>query len=68
LLFELHKTYAGDARISTGKSYQHLSRILPEQLNIAVSSEQTTIEVNLAKVKTLTCKHVSYLGQVIIAS
>ena len=49
LLFELHQAYANDTRISSGKSYQHMSRVLMEQYNIAVSSEQTTIEVKPAK-------------------
>jgi hypothetical protein len=52
LLFELHQAYAGDAKISAGKSYQHISRILLEQYNITVRPERiepTTIEVKPAK-------------------
>jgi hypothetical protein len=49
LLFELHQAYAGDAEISAGKSYQHVSRILLEQYDIAVNSERTTIAVRPAK-------------------
>jgi hypothetical protein len=49
LLFELHQTFAGDAEISAGESYQHLSRVLLEQYDIAVSSERTTIAVKPAK-------------------
>ncbi len=49
LLCELHQAYAGDAGISAGKSYQHVSRILLEQYDIAVSSERTTITVKPAK-------------------
>jgi hypothetical protein len=49
LLFELHQTYEGDAKISAGRSYQHLSRILLEQYNITVSSKQTTVEVKPPK-------------------
>jgi hypothetical protein len=49
LLFELHQSYANDTEISAGKSYQHVSRILLEQYDIAVSSEQTTITVKPAK-------------------
>ena len=48
MLFELHQAYAGD-KISDGKSYQHLSRILLEQYNITAGSEQTTIAVKPAK-------------------
>jgi hypothetical protein len=49
LLFELHQAYAGDAKISAGKTYQQVSRVLLEQYNITVGSEQTTIAVKPAK-------------------
>jgi hypothetical protein len=49
LLFELHQAYAGDAEISAGKAYQHMSRILLEQYNITVTTEQTTIAIKPAK-------------------
>jgi hypothetical protein len=49
LLFELHQAYAGNEKLSAGKSYRHMSRILGEQFNIAASSEQITIEVKPAK-------------------
>lgn len=49
LLFELHQAYAGDARISAGKTYQQVSRILLEQYNITAGSEQSTIAVKPAK-------------------
>lgn len=49
LLFELHQAYGDDAKICAGKSYQHLSRILLEQYNITVGSEQTAIAVKPAK-------------------
>jgi hypothetical protein len=48
-LFELHQAYANDTSISNGKSYQHVSRILREQFDIKIGSEQTTIEVKPAK-------------------
>ena len=48
-LFELHQAYANDTSISNGKSYQHVSRILIEQFDIKIGSEQTTIEVKPAK-------------------
>ena len=49
LLFELHQAYEGDAKISAGQSYQHLSRVLLEQYNITIGSEQTAIAVKPAK-------------------
>jgi hypothetical protein len=49
LLFELHQAYAGDAEISTSESYQHVSRLLLEQYDIAISSERITIDVKPAK-------------------
>jgi hypothetical protein len=49
LLFELHQAYASDTSINAGKSYQQVSRVLLEQYNISVSSEQTTIEVKPAR-------------------
>ncbi len=49
LLFELHQSYSADAETSAGESYQHMSRILLEQYDIAVSSERTTIEVKPAR-------------------
>lgn len=49
LLFELHQAYEGDAEISSGKSYQHLSRILLEQYNIMAGSGQTAIAVKPAE-------------------
>ena len=49
LLFELHQAYASDAKISTGKSYQHVSRVLLEQYNIVSGAEQITVEVKPAK-------------------
>lgn len=49
LLFELHQSYAGDAEISAGKSYRHVSRILLEQYDIAQSSERTNVTVKPAK-------------------
>jgi hypothetical protein len=45
LLFELHQAYSADLRISATKSYQHVSRVLLEQYNIVVNSEQTLVEV-----------------------
>jgi hypothetical protein len=48
-LFELHQAYACDAKISAGKSYQHVSRLLLEQYDITLSSERTIIEVKPAK-------------------
>jgi len=49
LLFELHQAYANEAKITTRKSYQHISRLLLEQYNITVSSERTTIAVKPAQ-------------------
>jgi hypothetical protein len=49
LLFELHQAYAADAQINARKSYQHVGRILMEQFNIEVGSEQISIEVKPAK-------------------
>jgi hypothetical protein len=49
LLFELHQAYAGNTEINAGKSYQHLSRLLLEQYDIAISPEKTTIEAKPAK-------------------
>jgi hypothetical protein len=48
-LFELHQAYADKEEISGSKSYQHISRILIEQYNVAESRERTTIEVKPAK-------------------
>jgi len=49
LLFEFHQAYEDDAKISAGKSYQHLSRVLLEQYHITAGSEQTIIAVKPAQ-------------------
>jgi hypothetical protein len=49
LLFELHRHYENHPTISQLTSYQHLSRILLEQFDIAVSLEKTEIEVKPAR-------------------
>lgn len=49
LLFELHQAYAGDETLSALKSYRHISRVLPEQFDIAEDGPKTTIEVKPSK-------------------
>lgn len=49
LLFELHQAYAGDEDISALKSYQHISRVLLEQFDIAEDEEKSTIKVRDSK-------------------
>lgn len=49
LLFELHQAYSGDAEISATVSYQHVSRILLEQYDVAAGSERTMIEAKPAE-------------------
>jgi DNA-binding transcriptional regulator YhcF (GntR family) len=49
LLFELHQAYAGDEKLSAGKSYRQMSRILLEQYRIAAGAEQIAIEVKPAQ-------------------
>jgi Transposase DDE domain len=49
LLLELHRHYENHPVISQLTSYQHLSRVLLEQFDIAVNLEKTEIEVKSAK-------------------
>jgi hypothetical protein len=45
LLFELHQTYAGDERVNTLKSYEHIGRVLLEQFNIVAWGKEIQVEV-----------------------
>ena len=45
LLFELHRTYAGDEQISALRSYEHISRILLEQFDIVKGGKEIQVEV-----------------------
>lgn len=45
LLFELHQTYAGDERVNTLKSYEHIGRVLLEQFNIGARGKEIQVEV-----------------------
>ena len=49
ILFDLHQANAGDKEISGLKSYQHVSRVLSEQFNIAEKGGKTEIEVKPSK-------------------
>lgn len=49
LLFELHQAYAGDEGISALKSYQHISRVLLEQFDIAEDEERIVIKAKPSK-------------------
>jgi hypothetical protein len=49
LLFALHEAYAGEAEITTLKSYQHVGRVLMEQYDVKIDLEKISLELKPAK-------------------